>query len=64
LITVRPHLEPVPLAASGPRPIIPGLALFAPAHAFLYRWLSLGGRGILLCRSLLYGAVSGILRAV
>jgi hypothetical protein len=40
LIAVWTTLEPLPLVAVSPAPIIAGLVLFAIGHAFIYRWLS------------------------
>ena len=40
LIAVWTTLEPLPLVAVNPAPIIVGLVLFGIGHAFIYRWLS------------------------
>jgi hypothetical protein len=40
LIAVWTRLEPLPLVAFDPAPIIAGLLLFGVGHAFAYRWLS------------------------
>jgi hypothetical protein len=40
LIAVWTRLEPLPLVAFDPAPIIVGLLLFGVGHAFLYKWLS------------------------
>jgi hypothetical protein len=42
LIAVWNTLEPLPLVIANPAPIVMGLVLFGIAHAFLYRWLSVG----------------------
>lgn len=40
LIAVWTKLEPLPLVAFDPAPIIVGLLLFGVGHAFLYKWLA------------------------
>lgn len=40
LIAVWTTLEPLPLVAFNPAPIVGGLVLFGIGHAFIYRWLS------------------------
>jgi len=40
LVAVWTTLEPLPLVAFHPLPIILGLFLFAIGHAFVYKWLS------------------------
>jgi hypothetical protein len=40
LIAVWTTLEPLPLVAVNPLPIMAGLLLFGVGHAFIYRWLS------------------------
>ena len=40
LIAVWTKIEPIPMVASNPAPIILGLMLFGMGHAVLYRWLS------------------------
>jgi len=40
LIAVWTTLEPLPLVAVNPAPIMVGLVLFGIGHAFIYRWLS------------------------
>ncbi len=40
LIAVWTRLEPLPLVAFNPAPIIFGLLLFGVGHAFLYQWLA------------------------
>jgi hypothetical protein len=40
LIAVWTELEPLPLVAFDPAPIILGLLLFGIGHAMLYRWLA------------------------
>lgn len=40
LIAVWTTLEPLPLVAFNPLPIIAGLILFGIGHAFVYRWLA------------------------
>lgn len=40
LIAVWTQIEPLPLVAFDPAPIILGLLLFGIGHAFLYQWLS------------------------
>lgn len=40
LIAVWTTLEPLPLIAVNPAPMILGLVLFGIGHAFVYRWLS------------------------
>ena len=40
LIAVWTKLEPLPLVAFDPAPIIVGLLLFGVGHAYLYKWLA------------------------
>ena len=40
LIAVWTKLEPLPLVAFDPAPIIVGLLLFGIGHAYLYKWLA------------------------
>jgi hypothetical protein len=40
LIAVWTQLEPLPLVAVNPAPIIVGMLLFGIGHAFVYKWLS------------------------
>ncbi len=40
LIAVWTQLEPLPLVAFNPAPIIFGMLLFAVGHAFIYQWLA------------------------
>jgi len=40
LIAVWTTLEPLPLVAVNPAPIVAGLVLFGIGHAFVYRWLA------------------------
>jgi hypothetical protein len=40
LIDVWTRMEPLPLVADKPAPIIIGIILFGIIHAFIYRWLS------------------------
>ena len=40
LIAVWTQLEPLPLVAVNPAPIIFGMLLFGIGHAFIYKWLS------------------------
>lgn len=48
LVAVWTKLEPLPLVAVDPAPIIVGLVLFGIGHAFIYRWLSVAWpRGVL-----------------
>jgi len=42
LIAVWTTLEPLPLVAVNPLPIVLGLFAFAVGHAFVYKWLSSG----------------------
>jgi hypothetical protein len=42
LIAVWTTIEPLPLVAVDPLPIVLGLILFAIGHAFVYKWLSAG----------------------
>jgi hypothetical protein len=47
LVAVWTTLEPLPLIAVNPVPIVLGLIVFGIGHAFIYRWLSVGWpRGI------------------
>ena len=47
LVAVWTTLEPLPLIAVNPVPIVLGLFVFGIGHAFIYRWLAVGGpRGI------------------
>jgi hypothetical protein len=48
LIAVWTTLEPLPLVAVNPAPIIVGLVLFGIGHAFIYRWISVAWpRGVM-----------------
>lgn len=42
LIAVWTQMEPLPLVASNPAPIVVGVILFGFVHAFVYRWLAPG----------------------
>lgn len=57
LVAVWTTLEPLPLVAAHPAPIIGGLVLFGIGHAFIYRWLSVAWPPGILPRALRFAGL-------
>jgi len=57
LIAVWTQLEPLPLVAVNPAPIIFGMLLFGIGHAFIYKWLSVSWPQGILPRALRLGGL-------
>jgi hypothetical protein len=57
LVAVWTTLEPLPLVAANPAPIIIGLIFFSIGHAFIYRWLSVSWPPGIWPRALRFGGL-------